>query len=193
MGVFLKCSFNLSPMRKLLINKILKVGRFLFEAGVVDYFSGNLSIRWKNQIFITRSGSPLPLLKPQDVILIKEGKPIVGKPSSEYIVHRAIYEKTDHRAVAHAHPPTVVKIAFQMEEDKYIPRDSEGRYLLGEVPIVRVSVPSASKELAEAVSEKLKKCPCVVVYSHGVFCVGDDLEKAAGLITALEQSAKVFK
>ena len=48
-------------MRKKIVRDLLRVGRFLFEAGVVDYFSGNLSVRWKEKIFITRSGSPLPL------------------------------------------------------------------------------------------------------------------------------------
>ena len=48
-------------MRKKIVRDLLRVGRFLFEAGVVDYFSGNLSVKWKEKIFITRSGSPLPL------------------------------------------------------------------------------------------------------------------------------------
>jgi len=179
-------------MRRWIVREIIEVGSFLFEAGVVEYYSGNLSILHKDRIYITRSGSPLPFLKPNDVIKVKEGKPVVGKPSSEFIVHRAIYRKTDHRAVAHAHPPTVVKLTFNLKERFYIPRDNEAKLLLGKVPILRVSKPSASEELAEAVSEALKNFPCAIVYSHGVFCGAKRLKLAAGLITALEFSAKVF-
>jgi len=219
-------------MEKKIIRDIIEVGRFLFEAGVVDYFAGNLSIKdFKGNIYITRSGSPLPTLKPQDVIKIpprgipliealkhlvsnsEKSIPFAGKPSSEFIVHRAVYEKTEHKAVAHAHPPTVVKVAFTfvdkglpstkgsfkfIPEDIpivgiYTPRDSEAKLLLGEIPIVKVEKPSASPELARAVSETLKECPCVIVYSHGVFCGGKTLKEAAGFITALEFSARVFE
>jgi len=178
-------------MRKKIIKDLIKASELLFKTGVVDYFSGNLSVLWKDKIFITRSGSPLPLLQPQDIVVVERIKPLVGKPSSEFIVHKAVYENTEHRAVAHAHPPTLVKLAFTLKGDYYIPRDNEGRLLLGEVPIVRVSKPSASLELADVVSKKLKTCPCVIVYSHGVFCGAENILKAAGLITALESSVKV--
>jgi L-fuculose-phosphate aldolase len=178
-------------MRKKIIRDLLKASKLLFESGVVDYFAGNLSVFWKDKIFITRSGSPLPLLQPQDIIVVEKNKPLVGKPSSEFIVHKAVYEKTNHKAVAHAHPPTLVKLAFNLSGDYYIPKDNEGKLLLGKVPMVRVSKPSGSPELAEVVSETLKTCPCVIVYSHGIFCGAENILKAAGLITALESSAKV--
>ena len=180
-------------MRRKIIRDFLEVGRFLFDAGVVDYFSGNLSVKWKDKIFITRSGSPLPLLKPQDVLEVDLKKPLVGRPSSEFIVHKEVYEKTDRKAVAHAHPPGVVSLAFKLKGDYYEPIDNEGKLLLGKVPILRVEKPSASPELAAAVSKALKCTPCALVYSHGVFCASENLKKAAGLITALEFSAKVWK
>jgi len=180
------------PMKQKVIRDLISVGRFLFESGVVDYYSGNLSVKWKNKIFITRSGSPLPFLKPQDVVVIAIDKPLVGKPSSEFIVHRAIYEKTEYKAVAHAHPPSVVSLAFNYEGNFFTPIDNEGKLLLGQIPIIRVEKPSASVELAEAVSEFLKNFPCAIVYSHGVFCASSCLKKAAGLITALESSAKIL-
>ena len=179
-------------MRQKIVKEILEVGKYLFDAGVVEYFSGNLSVRWKNKIFITRSGSPLPLLKPQDVLEVNLNKPLVGKPSSEFIVHRAVYEKTNHKAVAHAHPPSVVSLAFNLKEVYYEPIDNEGKLLLGKIPILRVGRPSASPELAKAVSKALRNFPCAIVYSHGVFCASDCLKKAAGLITALEFSAKAY-
>jgi len=179
-------------MKRWIVREIIEVGRYLFEAGVVEYYSGNLSIRYKERIYITRSGSPLPFLKPQDVIEIKEGKPIFGKPSSEFVVHKRVYEKTNHKAVAHAHPPTIVKLAFALKESFYIPRDNEAKLLLGKVPILKVEKPSASLELAEAVANALKEFPCAIVYSHGVFCAAQRLKLAVGLITALEFSAKVF-
>ena len=179
-------------MRKRMVKKFLEVGRFLFDAGVVEYYSGNLSLKWRNKIFITRSGSPLPLLRPQDVLEVDTRKPIVGKPSSEFVVHKRVYEKTNHSAVAHAHPPSAVAVAFNLSGDTYKPPDNEGKLLLGEIPILRVRRPSASPELAEAVAEALRCAPCAIVHSHGVFCGADSLERAAGFVTALEFSAKIF-
>ncbi len=179
-------------MRKKIVKELIEVGRFLFEAGVVDYFSGNLSVKWRDSIFITRSGSPLPLLTPQDVLEVSPKKPLVGKPSSEFIVHREVYERTTLKAVAHAHPPSVVKLAFNLKGDFFIPRDNEGKLLLREIPILRLKKPSASKELAEAVASTLKGFPCAIIYSHGVFCGGKTLKEAAGYITALENSAKLL-
>ncbi len=178
-------------MREWIVRQFLEVGRYLFEAGLVDRFSGNLSVKWKGKIYITRSGSPLPNLKPCDILEIKEGKPLVGKPSSEFVVHKRIYELTDHLAVAHAHPPTVVKLAFSLNGDFYEPTDNEGKLLLGRVPVLRLKRPSASPELAEAVAKALKVNPCAIVYSHGVFCASNRLLDAAGLVSALEFSAKV--
>ena len=180
-------------MRKLIVKKLVQAGRFLFEAGVVEYYSGNLSVFHKRSIFITRSGSPLPLLKPQDILEIKLKKPYAGRPSSEFVVHRQVYLETQHKAVAHAHPPAVVKIAFKIEGKFYTPRDNEARLLLGEkIPILTLERPSASEELAKAVAKTLKVYPCAIVRSHGVFCGCRTIERAAGLITALEFSAKVF-
>lgn len=179
-------------LRRKVLDEFVEVGRFLFDSGVVEYYSGNLSVFCKNKIYITRSGSPLPLLKPQDVLEIKPLRPLVGKPSSEYIVHRRIYEVTDLKAVAHAHPPTVVKLAFDLQEDFFVPKDNEGKLLLGRIPVLRLEKPSASPELAEAVAQALNSYPCAIIYSHGVFCGADTLKRAAGFITALEFSARVY-
>ncbi len=177
-------------MERLLIREIIQTGRYLFEAGVVDYYAGNISAKVKRGLLITRSGSPLPLLTERDIVLARDNVPLAGKPSSEFIVHRAVLEKTDYRAVVHAHPPSVVALTFKLD-GFYVPKDNEARLLLGKIPVVRVEKPSASPELARVVSETLKDYPCAIVYSHGVFCGGDRPLKAAGLITALEMSAKI--
>ncbi|NPB05799.1 MAG: aldolase [Aquificae bacterium] len=179
-------------MKKKLIRELIKAGRYLFEAGVVDRFSGNLSVRLRKGILITRSGSPLPDLTPADFVEVRNDRPWAGRPSSELAVHRRIYELTDRSAVAHAHPPSAVRLAFFLEGDHYEPADNEGRLLLGRVPILRLERPSASPELAEAVARALREAPCALVYSHGVFCAAERILDAAGLITALEFSARTF-
>ena len=183
---------SMGALKSKILNEFIEVGKFLFEAGVVEYYSGNLSVFWRNRIFITRSGSPLPLLKPQDILEIKPRRPLVGRPSSEYIVHRRVYEITDLKAVAHAHPPAVVRLTFTLTGDFFVPRDNEGKLLLGKIPILRLEKPSASHELAEAVATALGDFPCAVVHSHGVFCGAKTLKQAAGFITALEFSARVY-
>jgi len=218
-------------MKEKILREIISVGKLLADYGVVDYFSGNLSIKWNGRIFITRSGSPLPLLTKHDIIEISPNKPLVGKPSSEFIVHKRIYETFDgkeegvsishsaHRilpakpvaqsatrnfqkkktitGVAHAHPPYLLKaITFHnkfLEKGLFIPEDNEGRIIFPwGVPILKLKKPSASLELAEEVAKRILKFPCVIIYSHGVFCAAESLYIAGALILALESSAKLI-
>jgi len=179
-------------MRRWVFKKMIAAGRFLFESGLVDLFAGNLSYRDRaGRIYVTRSGAPLALLSEKDVLVLKEDRPCGGRPSSELVVHRRTYELTDLRALAHAHPPAAVALSLNLTGDFFEPIDSEGRLLLGRVPLIRVKKPTASRELAEAVARALKISPCALVSSHGAFCGGEDPLKAAGFVASLEFSAKV--
>ena len=107
----------------------------------------------------------------------------------ELIVHRAIYRATDALAVVHAHPRTAVALSFS--RDEIVPRDSEGSFLLGAVPVVAVERPSGSPEVAEAVANALKTHPVVVVRSHGSFATGATLEQAFQRTSVLEEACEI--
>lgn len=176
-----------------LLAQFRRYGRVLFDLGLVDSHSGNLSIRWGESLCITRTGARIGDLGPGDLVflpLVGES-PSVRRASRELIVHRAIY-LSDPRifAVAHAHPPSAVALSF--ETDWILPRDSEGKGFLRKVPVIAPDPPSASPQLAEAVVKALKETPIVVVRGHGAFSRGGSLEEAIFYLGSLENSARLL-
>lgn len=174
------------------------VGKILFSQHLISASAGNLSIRKGDNIYITASGSILGDLNLSDIIRL----PLSGRwlqdygnifskpPSMEMIVHKSIYEKTPHKAIVHAHPPTAIAISFNT--GRIVPQDSEGLLYFKEVPVVHFEIEIASKEVAEVIPSLLNKCPVVVVRRHGVFAASDTLLKACSLVTTLEFSSQIL-
>ncbi len=83
-----------------MIHKIGKqfkeMGRDIFLRGFISSHAGNMSIRVKDKIYITRRSSMLGRLQQKDVIELKLGQDNSQIPmaSSELIVHTAIYKAT---------------------------------------------------------------------------------------------------
>ena len=172
--------------------EIVRVGRLLFEEGLVSARSGNLSRAFGDRLFITRTGANMGALTGEDVICLplKEEHLLDRRASVELPVHRRIILETKKPAVVHAHPTYTLLLSYDREE--IIPVDSEGREILGRVPVLELERPSASEELAREASEVLKVVPVVVVKGHGVFSCAGELHRAYSLISTLEHSCKIL-
>jgi L-fuculose-phosphate aldolase len=168
------------------------VGRDLYHLGLITSHAGNISLRSGERIWITRTGSMLSRLGPDDVIdtPLVAGRPAHPLASMELPVHLAIYRATSAQAILHAHPPSAV--ALSLIHDVIVPADSEGRYILGKVPVIVVSNVVASQEVAEHASILLQTHRGVLVRGHGSFSIGGSLEEALGVTTTLEASAKIL-
>ena len=137
----------------------------------------------------------LGYLTPDDIVEV----PVVGTSpndkiaSSELIVHREIYKKTEHKAIIHAHPIHAVSLTFFLE-DTFIPIDNEGKLFVKEVPIIEVENASGSKELADKLSDKFKSTGrnIILIKKHGSFVAHKDLNYALKLTSDLEFCAKVY-
>ena len=71
----------------------LEFGRDIFLRGLISSHAGNMSVKVRNKIYITRRGSMLGRLKPEDIIAVDHedlDDPNMAKASTEYVVHRAI-------------------------------------------------------------------------------------------------------
>ena len=169
-----------------------RVGRLLFEEGFVSARSGNLSFRWRDKVFITRTGAFVGDLSREDIMSLplREDSPLSERASVELVVHRSVLLNTARRAVVHAHPPNAVALSFSREE--ITPVDSEGFELIGRVRVVAPEKVSASEELAEAVLEVLREDKIVVVRGHGVFSADTSLFGAYRHISTLEHSCKIL-
>ena len=172
---------------------IIFTGKVLYKEGLVTSHAGNISVRYKDSIFITKTGRMLGFLRKGDIAevpVFKEDQKD-KEASSELIVHREIYKKTDANAIIHAHPVYATALTFKLK-DFFIPIDNEGKLFIGKVPIVEVEKPTASLELALTVSETLKEYNICLVKTHGVFIKSDTLNYALKLCSDLEFCAKIY-
>ncbi len=180
---------------KKIIDQIIFTGNVLYREGLVNSHAGNISVRHNDSIYITKTGSMLGFLTDKEIVDVpvyktsKQDK----EASSELIVHRAIYQKTDYTAIIHTHPVNAVALSFKLK-DVFIPIDNEGKLFLGEVPIIEVEHPSGSPELAEALSDFFKNSGknVVIVKRHGSFVAHRNLNYALKLTSDLEFCAKIY-
>ncbi len=174
--------------------ELIKIGRIAFEAGLTDTHGGNISMRVGNYILIKRSGKMLGYLKEEDFVLttVNENRELDRFASMELVVHRAIYrENPEIQSILHTHSPFTVACSLKYK-DSITPIDSEGKLLLGEVPIVKAQKVVSSPEVAEKISKLFTKHRVAVVYSHGPFAVGKTPEEALMYVSALENSCKIL-
>ena len=177
---------------KSIIKDIIFTGKVLYQEGLITSHSGNISVREGNTIYITKTGSMLGFLTEEDIIKVDiDPTEKDSEASRELIVHRAIYQKTDAKAIIHAHPVHMVSLSFNLHNE-FTPIDSEGELFIGTVPIVDALIPSASQELADKVSDAMKNSDIVVVRRHGSFIKSHNLDKALQLTSDLEYCAKIF-
>ncbi len=168
------------------------VGRDLYHLGLITLHAGNMSLRSGERIWITRTGSMLGRLEPDDLVetALSPSESPHPKASMELPVHLAIYRATSAQAILHAHPPSAV--ALSLMDDAIVPADSEGGHILGRVPVIAAANVVASLEVGERASSLLQAHRAVLVRGHGSFAVGGNLEEALGITTTLEASAKIL-
>lgn len=174
-----------------MLDNFHQVGKDLFDAGLNNSHSGNLSVRSGDRIIITRRGSMLRHLREGDLIEtgLEKNDCHITLASTEIGVHRAIYKKTPALAIVHAHPPHAISLSLL--EDNIIPVDSEGLYLLHKIPVLQVERAIGSKELENLLPNVLREYKVVLVRGHGSFAVGQLIEEAYQLTSSLEHSCKI--
>jgi L-fuculose-phosphate aldolase len=168
------------------------IGRDIFESHLISSHAGNMSVRQGDRIVITRRGSMLGRLEAGDLIEtgLHEDDAMVMLASSELVVHRAIYQATSALAIVHTHP--IHATLLSLYEDAIIPVDSEGSYLLHNVPVVAAAKTIGSSEVAGVISPALKDHKVAMLRGHGAFAIGDVLEEAYMFTSSLEFSARIL-
>ena len=168
-----------------------RVGRDLFTRGLVASHTGNLSIRLRNHIIITRRGCMLGDLQERDLIETGVEKNDRSTPlaSTELAVHRAIYRATAARAIIHAHPPHA--IALSLVKKEIVPKCAESLTTVGHVPVLGWNMDVKPGGLAETIADALKDHRVIMIHGHGCFATGQLLEDAFNCTTALEECSQV--
>ncbi len=177
---------------KRLVEEFSRIGRVLFEGGLNNSHSGNMSVRLGDRVVITRRGAMLGELTADDLVDVglAEDDSGIALASTEVKVHRAIFAATSHLAIVHTHPRTA--IALSMDRDFLVPIDEEGRYYFKRIPVLAVKTSIGSDDLERELPAMLKDFPIVMVRGHGAFAVGGNLEEGLQITHALEWSCDIL-
>lgn len=170
------------------------MGRELYRRGLVTTRGGNLSVRDRDHFLITRTGSNLGGLSPEDFVEVElsERAPMSQQASCETPVHRSVYNTSEHRAIVHAHGVNTIALAQMIEGDGTRALHNEGLVGLGWIPVVDTTVPGQeSGEAPQAISAALGKSCSVMVRGHGAFTGGSSLDNAFYKMLLLEDSCQI--
>ncbi|EKE04177.1 MAG: hypothetical protein ACD_20C00098G0005 [uncultured bacterium] len=179
---------NLSTFK----NEIVKIGKRLYDKGFVPGASGNISIKYKNNILITPSGMNLADVTEEDVsVLDIDGNNISEKkPSSEKKMHLEIYKaRPDITSIVHAHAPKATAFAVA-GIPLNAPILSEALVILGYIPVAEYAMPSSDK-LALIVADYFKTYDAVLMANHGVVLGGTQLKDVYYKLETLELYAEI--
>lgn len=178
-------------MKSNLYRELCNVGRKVYQQGFVAANDGNISARIDRESFlITPTCVSKGELEPEKLVTVHRNRfEGVMKPSSEYKMHRSIYEvRADVRAIIHVHSPYATAFAMlgQGMEEMLFP---EVIVTLGKIPLVPYRTPS-TQAFADIVAEYAKGADALLLERHGVVTVGSDLWDA---YYKLERVEHVFK
>ena len=173
---------------------ILYWSKRLYQKGMSPSKSGNISVKTKEGILISATGTCLNDMNEDDIILvdyegnIKEGK---KKPSSEKIMHTEIYTKRDDiGAIIHSHCPVIGAFAVAgVEIMKPILPDF--CFNFDKIPLVPYYRPS-SIELAQNVGEYFQDYDAVLLKNHGIVVGAKTLQEAFYTIELIRTYCEVY-
>jgi len=181
-------------------NEIVRVGKLLYDKGLIVATDGNVSARLDaNRILATPSGLCKGFVEPEQLIVVDLDGNRVGpsnsanrnlQPTSEMRMHLEAYRRRpDIGAVAHAHPPTTVALSIAGIDlaQCLIP---EVIVTLGVVPTTQYATPS-SEENARAIRELIAGHDAIVLQRHGTLTVGHDPFDAFLKTESIEQMSRI--
>lgn len=182
-------------MDEQLRQEICEICHLLYDRGYVVSNDGNVSARTeRGTVLITPSGVGKGRMTPDMLVETDlDGNIISGDrhPSSESKMHLMIYrERSDVRAVVHAHPPlsTAFAICRKPLKERYLAELVVG---LGEVPVTEFAMLSTD-EVPNSVKPFVRDLSAVLLANHGALTWGSSLISAFDRMETVEQTAKVY-
>ncbi len=177
--------------------QVLKGAKAIYEAGLVQFGEGNVSIRVKkgDEFFITPSQNDYASMTVDDVVHMKfDGTQLSkGKPtSSEYKLHVAIYQaRPKVNCVIHAHAPYAAMLSITNTELPVI--FEEMVIFLGPGPVkVAMYGAAGSDDLGKNAIEAMGEKNVCLLTNHSIVGCGRDLEKTLKTVNLVEKMAMIY-
>ncbi len=177
------------------LEAIDEAGSALVSLGLVDSNFGNISLRFKDSVFISETSAALDELKGNVVQVPLDGRNCMAlTASSEFSVHRRILTETPNTCILHGHPVFSVVLSMDCENENCpgrrhcYKRCPEKRKVCG-FPVVSGEVGRGEFGISETVPRSMKQSPAVLVYGHGVFTASvNDYNEALKILWKFEQA-----
>ena len=164
----------------------------LLDSGLLHLKGGNFSVRLGKDLIITPTKCFKKDLVPEKLLRVKiDSDDQVENASSVLSMHRAIYRKTDAKAIIHAHPYYTSLLSFYVDEIR--PVDENGLLYLG--PMIQVvTAPKFMQwfEVDNDMANAMIDCPVAILKWHGAFAKGDTLAQAFHNTQALESTSRFY-
>jgi len=178
--------------------EMVRIGRLMWERGLVAATDGNLSARLgPDRLLVTASGLSKGFLSTDDLVVIRlDGEPVSSyrgrglRASSEISMHLEVYrQRPDVHAVVHAHPPlaTAFSIAGVSLARCVIP---EVIVALGSIPTTEYAMPG-TLEVPQSIRSAIRDYDAVILAHHGSLTVGGTLWEAYLRLEKVEHTAQI--
>ena len=172
---------------------LIRVCHLMYQRSYVVAYDGNVSVRLDDGRILATPTMTSKGRMQEDLIAITdlEGKALnERKASSELAMHLLVYrERSDVKAVCHAHPPHGTAFAAAgLAIDQ--PILSEVILTLGCVPLAPYGTPS-TEELTREMQPFVKHHNALLLANHGAVAYGPDLWQAWDRLETLEHTAKI--
>jgi L-fuculose-phosphate aldolase len=172
---------------------LVRYGRRLVADRLVVGSAGNISVRIGDRVVMTPSGLNYDQVTPESVNVLDADGTILagtGRRSSEWPLHRRIYDLTQANAVVHTHSPFCVAVGTICDE---IPAVHYSVLRLGG-PTVRVApyTTFGSDGLAGHAAAALEGRFAALLQNHGAIAYGSSLEEAYDRVQLAEWLAEVY-
>jgi ribulose-5-phosphate 4-epimerase/fuculose-1-phosphate aldolase len=176
---------------------ICRLARSLFERGLTNGSSGNISARLEEGFLITPTGSSFGALDPARLTLLDRSFDHVAgdAPTKEIPLHEAFYQTRAGTtgAVVHLHSTHSVAVSMMPEVDPdnvFPPLTAYSIMRLGRVKLLPYVRPGDPK-MGAAVRDLAGRRSAVLLANHGPVVAAQDLEAAVYAAEELEEVAKL--
>lgn len=170
--------------------------RSLFDRGKTSGSSANMSFCHKDRIYISATGSCFGTMKKEDFAVLSMDGTVLSekKPSKEWPLHLALYEKSSETgAVIHTHSTFSVLWSFVPAKNDQDCIPDHTPYLkmkLGTVGLIPYEKPG-SEALFQAFRERVGASNGFLLKNHGPVVPGKTVMDAFFRLEELEESARI--
>lgn len=171
------------------------VGESLFLRGKVSGSAANLSFKYDNKIYITKSGSCFGRLDKDDFSILSMDGTVLNnsKPSKEWPLHLALYQKDQSvEAVIHTHSTYATYWSCQTWDGLTDLIPTPTPYLKMKVGVVGFVpyAPPGTNELFRTFESSLNETNCYLLENHGPILADKTMLDAFYAIEELEEASQ---